>query len=515
MRIPATEYLYDWICEECESGSKQKPPSSRLTEELPRVPNVTNPVKLPDSGKLHSKILRNGSWEKKVKGGKTKYIAANEAIKLSAGENKSFPSASVIRHSKPRKAEVGVKISERTAIKPRNVPPGSSAKEGLVLGHLPQPKPQRLGNMDIPYRVQQKYKKLSEVHQSLSGLKPSRAPMIVKEHMQEEQPRGVQTPQTKPGMLMKKTSSVPSHIASSSIISGVAGRTTELRTCNAENMNNNILPDLDTDSCFPGLDVLWNGKFSIKDEHRHGELNHQIRAHPPSNVRRNTYEFSKKMPELLDFQMVPLKDIWNNLFKEFSPDERDVGLYFFPSVRERSDGYISLLESITAKNMVLRKQIADVELLVFTSELLPVNCQYFEGKSFLWGVFRHLKRGTSSQPSDHVDDSKESDMDIDMIGGIEVGIKDVPVKREPFREKRVRFKEDSVTAAKMKMDINCLFPPGFEDIHRLGQARTSSTVAENSAGARQGKRREADDRNNGNRLRSFPPKVKSRYLQFS
>ncbi|KAL3637941.1 hypothetical protein CASFOL_018389 [Castilleja foliolosa] len=473
MRIP-TEDLNDWRCEECESSSKQNSPAYRPTEELPCLSKLTNSMEVRSSGELDSKKLRNGSWEKKVATGKTKYITANEAIKLFSGENKSLAPANVTQRSKSQRAEVGVKIFERTPIKPRNIPPGFPAS-----GHSPQPKPQRLGNMEIQERARPKLKTLSEVHQSMSTPKPSQAPR--KEHMQEEQPIG-----------------------------GTVRTTTELRASNAENVNNNLLADFDGSPCLPALDALWNGNFCIKDDHRPGELYHQIRAHPPSNVRRKIYEFSKKMPEVLDFQFVQLKDIWNNLFMEFSPDERDVGLYFFPSVRERSEGYISLLESISVKNLALRKQIADVELLIFTSELLPVNFQRLEGKSFLWGLFHHLKQHTNSRPSDQAEDRKETDMDIDMIGGIEVGIKDAQVKRAPLREKKVRFKEDCVTAAaaaaKFKMDTDHLVPPGFEDVHRLRQAQASSSLVKNADGARQGIRREADNRN-GNRL-GFPAKLR-------
>ncbi|EYU43083.1 hypothetical protein MIMGU_mgv1a025295mg, partial [Erythranthe guttata] len=109
-------------------------------------------------------------------------------------------------------------------------------------------------------------------------------------------------------------------------------------------------------------------------------LNHQIQAHSPSHVRRKIYEFSKQMPKVIHVQLVPLKKFWIDFFEEYTPYERDIGLYFFPGGGERCASvscfdYISLLESITVKNMALRIQIADVELLVFTSKLLPVNCQ--------------------------------------------------------------------------------------------------------------------------------------------
>lgn len=77
------------------------------------------------------------------------------------------------------------------------------------------------------------------------------------------------------------------------------------------------------------------GSCSIQDDHSHGKKSHQIQAHPPYQVRRKIYEFSKKMPEVIHFQLVPAKKFWTDLFEEHIPDERDIGLYFIPSAKER------------------------------------------------------------------------------------------------------------------------------------------------------------------------------------
>ncbi|KAL0442079.1 UNVERIFIED_CONTAM: hypothetical protein Sradi_0146800, partial [Sesamum radiatum] len=149
----------------------------------------------------------------------------------------------------------------------------------------------------------------------------------------------------------------------------------ELQTCNAENVNNNLLPDLEKCSETPALDAVWKGSFSIQDDHRHRVLNPQIHAHPAARVRRKIHEFSKQMPKVLHFHWVPYKSVWINLFQDYIPDERDIGLYFFPGDSERYEDYAFLLDYISLQNLALRKQIADVELLVFPSKLLPANCQ--------------------------------------------------------------------------------------------------------------------------------------------
>ena len=113
------------------------------------------------------------------------------------------------------------------------------------------------------------------------------------------------------------------------------------------------------------------------------------------------------MPQVLHFELVPSKPILNNLFNDYIPDRNDIGLYFFPGAGERwarsrvvnffdfqlllsildinllitslidssEEGNIFLADQIISTNYALRKQIADVELLVFSSKLLHANCQ--------------------------------------------------------------------------------------------------------------------------------------------
>lgn len=73
------------------------------------------------------------------------------------------------------------------------------------------------------------------------------------------------------------------------------------------------------------------GSFNIQED----KLNPQLRAHPPSRVRRKVYEFSMKMPDVLHFQLVSAKSSWLNVFNELIPNENDIALYFFPSVEGR------------------------------------------------------------------------------------------------------------------------------------------------------------------------------------
>lgn len=539
MRIPLEERKEDWCCKECESCSS-KPLSSYLLEDLTDVSKI-NSSEVRKGGELRpeTRKLPNesragaGDWEKMVLSGKTKYICVEEALMLPTGEKKSFPSSRITCQPKTARHKSGMCKLDRAAIRPRTGLLDFSSHQNIASEPLRPPKLQRPGNMEIGEKQLQQSKKLKEELRSVSSLRPAEA--LKDTDKVKELPSEVQLPVTR---RLVKQSPVPSLNASPVAISGGDGHNNSIdpSTSYAENMSNNLLLDSDKYSQVPALDALWKGRFRILDDHTQAENNHLVEAYPHSRVRKKIYEFSKEMPEVLQFESVPSETFWKSLFNESIPDKRDIGLYFFPRVGERSEeNYIILVESISSKNLALRIQIADVELLVFSSKLLPVNCQCLEGKYYLWGIFHRLKRDTitrldskilelSVQPSDGVNHDQsqvngrgevnvdieddvnheqsllnyreEVDMDIDMIGGIDVGTVEIPVRRE-----RLRWGEPTAAMAlpesaqqipsisrssfapiatipspNVKIESHYLIPPGFEELYRLRIQSSSSPV---------------------------------------
>ncbi|KAI8543189.1 hypothetical protein RHMOL_Rhmol08G0198600 [Rhododendron molle] len=173
------------------------------------------------------------------------------------------------------------------------------------------------------------------------------------------------------------------------------------------------------EKCFhgPALYSSWTGCFKIIDSISREELNDRFKAHPPSRVRGKVYEFSKKMPKVLQFKMLPRDNVWTNIFEDYYPTEDDIGLYFFSSDSQRSSSYITLLELIETRDVVMRSYIDGVELLMFSSKHLSSNSQRWnDDKYFLWGVFRNVKKCKAvsklneelprlSRPSDSTNDN--------------------------------------------------------------------------------------------------------------
>ncbi|KAL1566352.1 histone deacetylase [Salvia divinorum] len=123
---------------------------------------------------------------------------------------------------------------------------------------------------------------------------------------------------------------------------------TDRSTSGAENTREICLLHFKKDLRVPALEASWK----ILDDNAQKEINHVVRAYRPS------------------------KPILNNLFNDYIPDRSDIGLYFFPGAGESSEEEdIFLADQIFSTNYALRKQTADVELLVFSSKLLHANCQ--------------------------------------------------------------------------------------------------------------------------------------------
>ncbi|KAL0364718.1 UNVERIFIED_CONTAM: hypothetical protein Sangu_0569400 [Sesamum angustifolium] len=444
MKILLEEHSDDWLCEDCESGSETRSAASTLSRELPSLSKLANIVEVNNGAILHARAKKwlnesrkvSSDSEKKVATGKTKYILAEEAIKLSSGAMKSLSNLKVSQRSSLLQHKGGNR-SRRSSIRPRTEQISFSQQDLYKRASL-KLKTQRLGNMEISQLQQQQSKKLT----GGNGCTPVQ--------LRSDLERCSWTP---------TLSTSWKHLEPSKTLFGSMSQQRK-ETGKGESIT---YFTWGKHNCF-----YPKGSFCIHDNLKHAELNLQIEGRSPSQVHRKVYRFSKQMPEVLHFELVSSKNFWKIFFQEYLPDRRDIGLYFFSSDRERSDDYISLLETISVENLALRKQFDGVELLVFTSKLLPVDCQRWEGKYFLWGIFHRLKQDStgclgnkgaklSVLPSRNTiicnqgDDHQEVDMDTDMLGGVNVGKVEIPVQHETLKEEHMSVRNDSSGAKDFRL----------------------------------------------------------------
>ncbi|CAI9111856.1 OLC1v1012185C1 [Oldenlandia corymbosa var. corymbosa] len=191
----------------------------------------------------------------------------------------------------------------------------------------------------------------------------------------------------------------------------------------------------------PSSEASWNGIFKVLTSEI-GDISDEIEAHPPCRVRKKVYELTKLMPDILQFELVPRMDLWEDLSQHLYLDKRDIGLYLFPTDIERWEQYLKLLKHMEAKDFIMRTIVDSLELLVFPSTLLSTDCQEWNARCFLWGVFKKIKP-CHAIPINALDmNNDEVDMDIDMIGGIDVGTTDIVTATELFNSTPPDMSED-------------------------------------------------------------------------
>ncbi|CAK9147974.1 unnamed protein product [Ilex paraguariensis] len=506
-----------WHCEACTLNNMRISPPSDIKGDLPMA-SLSKSSKAGYGNAFSAGLdkLSNDSskgcidWEKKVEKGKVKYLPVELAIMLSSGAKKcEYPEknkrCSSPGSSKMMTSMLGMASMKLKAIPPKLLSPKIRANPSFApSGFLRHP---GCVNFQTNSMVQ------PQVMQSPKQLEGKDAVVAhSKAHIYKNQPvdtlnpaEEIETINTRVHNSMSKASltSSPSRNCPPFLISGDDGvctkvdrRTSESPNGNLMNIHSKVEKFLPSD---PALDASWKGRFKLTDNLKQGELSDGIQAHPPSRVRCKVYEFSKKMPEVLQFELVPRINLWTDLFQDDCPDKEDIGLYFFPSGRYES--YISLLEFLGHQDLVMRNIMNDVELFVLTSRLLDMDSQRWNGKYFLWGVFHHVKKDDavgmdnmkftflvhpsngvhgSHVEGDESDDSQVIDMEIDMLGGENVGPVDIAISQKSLKRGSEHHKEEPATPItsdstlqRATLDVgmeSCSdIPPGFESVwQRVG-----------------------------------------------
>ncbi|GMI77090.1 hypothetical protein HRI_001378300 [Hibiscus trionum] len=141
----------------------------------------------------------------------------------------------------------------------------------------------------------------------------------------------------------------------------------------------------------PIFESIWRGSFDIFVEN----ITIEAVAHLSSLACLKVCDTAKCLPQLLHLELLPRCDVWPKGFKKSGPSDESIALYFFPSNEREVKIFNNLIDKMIDKDLGIRAVVEDVELLVYTSNLLPMNFERFQGNLYLWGAFR------AKQPSHH------------------------------------------------------------------------------------------------------------------
>ncbi|XP_038982459.1 uncharacterized protein LOC103704691 isoform X2 [Phoenix dactylifera] len=162
------------------------------------------------------------------------------------------------------------------------------------------------------------------------------------------------------------------------------------------NSSTQILPDQSSllanpfrASAIPEHKYIWQGGFEVLRTGRLPEFFDGIQAHLSTCASSKVLEVVSQFPGKLQLDEVPCLRLWPVQFQGMSPKEDNIALFFFAKdIESYESTYGKLLENMLKRDLALRGNISEVELLIFPSNKLPENCQRWNMLFFLWGVFR-------------------------------------------------------------------------------------------------------------------------------
>ncbi|KAK4429549.1 hypothetical protein Salat_1255500 [Sesamum alatum] len=146
-------------------------------------------------------------------------------------------------------------------------------------------------------------------------------------------------------------------------------------------------------SAEPVVVPIWRGSFNIWNN-KHDILD-GLMAHMSSKACEKVYKAACQFQPVIHLEMFPRSDVWPKSFQTSEPSGDNIALYFFPSVTSKRV-YQNLVKEMMHKELALKGVMQNAELLIFTSTELPLLYWTFQGKHYLWGVFR----GRQSPQSD-------------------------------------------------------------------------------------------------------------------
>ncbi|KAM3359589.1 putative protein isoform X1 [Capsicum galapagoense] len=144
----------------------------------------------------------------------------------------------------------------------------------------------------------------------------------------------------------------------------------------------------------PLVDSIWRGSFNIWNKEY--ETFDGLFAHLSVKACQKVYEEASSFPALLQLEMRSKSEVWPKSFTISEPTDDNIALYFFPSDTRCEKEFDQLVEQMIGGELALRAIVTNAELLVFTSTELPLLYWRFQGKYYLWGVFKARRDSSGS-----------------------------------------------------------------------------------------------------------------------
>ncbi|XP_011101633.1 uncharacterized protein LOC105179671 isoform X2 [Sesamum indicum] len=169
--------------------------------------------------------------------------------------------------------------------------------------------------------------------------------------------------------------------------------------------------DLVSSSADPVIVPIWSGSFNIWNK-KYDILDGLI-AHMSSKACGKVYDAACQFQPVIHLEMLPRSDVWPKSFQTSEPSGDNIALYFFSSVISKRV-YQNLVKEMMHKELALKGIMQNAELLIFTSTELPLLYWTFQGKHYLWGVFRGRQSPQSKSHAHKPESGDKPAMSLDL-----------------------------------------------------------------------------------------------------
>ncbi|KAJ0243653.1 PHD-type domain-containing protein [Hirschfeldia incana] len=145
-------------------------------------------------------------------------------------------------------------------------------------------------------------------------------------------------------------------------------------------------------SAIPDHESIWQGNLEVRKTRDQTAMHSGLQAHLSTLASPKVAEVVTKFPEKFSLSEVPRLSTWPAQFQDIGTKEDHIALFFFArDVESYERNYKPLVDNMMKKDLALKGNLDNVEVLIFASNQLPPKCQRWNMLYFLWGVFRGRK----------------------------------------------------------------------------------------------------------------------------
>ncbi|KAM0827645.1 hypothetical protein ACQ4PT_068061 [Festuca glaucescens] len=141
---------------------------------------------------------------------------------------------------------------------------------------------------------------------------------------------------------------------------------------------------------------VWSGTINISSN-----KNISLAAHLSTKCCEEAWNLAESLQQEIVVTKLPTLEAWPKSFEASRPTDDNIALYFLPCKMRQDADLDQLVKEVVENDMVLQAVIGEAEMLIFPSILLPEQHKTFQGKPYLWAVFKRRKSKVATVEAQH------------------------------------------------------------------------------------------------------------------